>query len=102
MEKKANNSNLKIFFIKLISIVVSVIIVINLIFNLILAERLEKIDKILSISNTQNRAAIRDKIRNELQKGLEKDEILNKEDKIILLKVYKKIKKELSEIDQQK
>ena len=54
---------------------ISVVIVVNLIFNLILAERLEKIDKILSISNTQDRAAIKDKIRNELQKGLEKDEI---------------------------
>ena len=35
-------NNLKIFFIKLISITFSVIIIINIIYNLFLAERIEK------------------------------------------------------------
>ena len=45
MEQK-NNSELKTFFIKLISVTISIIIIINVIFNLVLAERLEKVDKI--------------------------------------------------------
>ena len=41
-----SQNNLKVFFIKLISISIAAFIVINLIFNVIFAERLEKIDKI--------------------------------------------------------
>ena len=40
------NRNLKTFFIKLFSIVIAIIITINILYNLILSERLEKIDKI--------------------------------------------------------
>mgnify|MGYP001044076374 FL=1 len=45
--KKSSQKILKIFFIKLISISIAIVILINLVFNLLLAERLEKIDKIL-------------------------------------------------------
>ena len=45
-ETKSQN-NLKGFFIKLISISIAILILINLIFNLFIAERLERIDKIL-------------------------------------------------------
>jgi hypothetical protein len=48
-EKKIQKSNIKVFLIKLVSISIAIVIVINLIFNLILGERLEKIDKILII-----------------------------------------------------
>ena len=44
--KSPEQKNLKIFFIKLISITLAVIITINLLFNLIFGERLEKIDKV--------------------------------------------------------
>ena len=63
-ENKINEKkNIKIFFIKLISISIVVVIVINLIFNLIFAERLEKIDKILLLNKSQYRNEIKDKIR---------------------------------------
>ena len=43
--------NLKSFFVKLVAISIAVIIiVINIIFNILLGERLEKIDKIMSLS----------------------------------------------------
>ena len=99
-ENKQNN--LKNFFIKLISITIAAIIIINVVFNVLFAERLNKIDKILSIFDVQERTVLKDKIRNELEKGLDKETIINEEDKAILLKVYKKIKKEFIDIDEEK
>tara|TARA_Y100001958_G_C20878772_1_gene309913 strand:- start:281 stop:574 length:294 start_codon:yes stop_codon:yes gene_type:complete len=93
------NKNLKIFFIKLISITISVIIIINVVFNLLLADKFEKIDNLLSLDKSKFRNDLRDKIRNEIRNGLEKDNILNQEDKILLFKLYKKIKKEFADIE---
>ena len=70
--KFKSQKTLKIFFIKLISILIAVVIAINLIFNLIFAERLEKIDKILLLNKSAFREEMRLKIRKELNKGLNK------------------------------
>ena len=59
-------NNLKLFFIKLISITISIIIILNVIFNLLLAERFEKIDNILSLDKSKFRSELRNKIRNEI------------------------------------
>ena len=91
--------NLRSFFIKLVAISIAVIIIINLIFNILLGERLEKIDKIMSLSDSTNRAEVKKKIRSELEKGLEKDYIFSQEDKILIYKIYKKIKKEFFELE---
>jgi|TARA_B110000263_G_C14962283_1_gene353168 predicted DNA-binding transcriptional regulator len=91
--------NLKSFFVKLVAISIAVIIIINLIFNILLGERLEKIDKIMSLSDSTNRAEVKKKIRSELEKGLEKDYIFSQEDKILIYKIYKKIKKEFFELE---
>ena len=91
--------NLRSFFIKLFAISIAVIIIINLIFNILLGERLEKIDKIMSLSDSTNRAEVKKKIRSELEKGLEKDYIFSQEDKILIYKIYKKIKKEFFELE---
>ena len=64
--------SLKSFFIKLISISIAVFIVINLIFNILFAERLEKIDKILLLNDNQFRHEIKEKIKNELTDSLNK------------------------------
>ena len=53
--------NLKSFFVKLVAISIAVIIIINLIFNILLGERLEKIDKIMSLSDSTNRAEVKKK-----------------------------------------
>ena len=46
-----NKNDLKRFFIKLIAITFSIIIIINITYNLIFAEKFENIDKILSLNN---------------------------------------------------
>ena len=96
MTDQENNKNMqqrsyKSFFVKLVSISIAIVIVINLLFNLIFSERLEKIDKIFSLD--------RHKIRSELSKGLNKENMIAEEDKIILYKLYLKIKKEFVDLD---
>jgi len=92
-------NNLKNFLIKLISISFAVIIIINVVFNLILGDRIEKIDEILSIFEMKERKKLKDEFMSELNKNLQKKNMIDKEDKIILFKVYKKIKKEFGELD---
>jgi|TARA_B100001964_G_scaffold6619_1_gene7249 hypothetical protein len=96
MTDQENNKDMKqrgykSFFVKLASISIAIVIVINLLFNLIFSERLEKIDKIFSLD--------RNKIRSELSKGLNKENMIVEEDKIILYKLYLKIKREFKDLD---
>ena len=79
-----------------------IIIIINLLFNLLFAERLEKIDKILLLNNNQFRYEIKEKIKNELTDSLNKENILYEEDKILLYKIYLKLKKEFEALDKNK
>ena len=97
-----SQNNYKSFFIKLASISLAIVIVINLLFNLIFAERLEKIDKALSLDKSKTRNEIKQKIRNELSKGLNKENMIAEEDKILLYKLYLKIKKEFESLDKSK
>ena len=97
-----SQKRLKSFFIKLISISIAVFIVINLIFNIIFSDRLEKIDKILLLNNNQFRYEIKEKIKNELTNSLNKENILYDEDKILLYKIYLKLKKEFEALDKSK
>ena len=99
MTDQENNKDMKqrgykSFFVKLASISIAIVIVINLLFNLIFSERLEKIDKIFSLD--------RNKIRSELSKGLNKENMIAEEDKILLYKIYLKIKKEFENLDKSK
>ena len=100
--KNNTQINLKIFFIKLISITIMIFILINLIFNLFLAERMENIDKILLLNKKEFRSEIREKIREELNSGLSKENLIYEEDKILLYKLYHKLKKEFQDIDKSK
>ena len=95
-------NNLKIFFIKLASITISIIVIINVIYNLILADKLEKINSLFELDKSKFRNDLRVKIRKEIQNGLEKENILNKEDKILIYNLYKKIQKEFEEIENNK
>ena len=92
-------SNLKIFFIKLLAITFSIIIIINVVFNLLLGDKVEKINNFLSLDKSKVRNDIKNKIRNEIKNGLNKDNILNQEDKVLLYKLYKKIQKEFADIE---
>ena len=84
-----NKNELKRFLIKLTAISVAVIIILNVTFNLIFADKL----KIFNIEN------IKDKIRIEMNKGLKKEKLINDEDKDLILKFYKKIQNELEDLE---
>ena len=99
--KKSSQKTLKIFFIKLISISIAILILINLVFNLLLAERLEKIDKILLLDK-KGLNEIKEKISEELKSNLDKDNLIYEEDKILLYKLYQKLIKEFQDIDKSK
>lgn len=90
---------MKQFFIKLISITFAIIIIIKVIFNLIIADHLVGIKRVLSLSDNEVRKDLGDKIRNEVKSSLKKDNIINNADKIILYQFYKKIRKEFEEIE---
>ena len=100
--KKIPQNDIKLFFIKLISISIAVFIIVNLIFNIIFAERLEKIDKILLLDKSQFRHEIKEKIISELTTNLNKENMLYEEDKILLYKIYLKLKKEFEDLDKSK
>ena len=99
MGKINETNNLKKFFIKLISITLAIIIAFNIIFNLIFADKLENLSQLLSLDKKENIDQVKDKLRSEIKKGLDKDYILNKEDKILLYKFYIKMKNEFKEIE---
>tara|TARA_B110000014_G_C19923589_1_gene477817 strand:+ start:87 stop:386 length:300 start_codon:yes stop_codon:yes gene_type:complete len=95
----AKQNNLKSFFIKLISITFAIILVINVVYNLFLADKMEALNKLISLDKSKFRTELRDKVRNEIRDGLEKEKILNEEDKILLYKLYIKIKNEFKDLD---
>ena len=94
MSQNNNKADLKRFFIKLVAITFSIIVIINITYNLIFAEKFETINKLLSLNNKENIEQIKDKIRFEIKKGLAKDKILSEEDKKLLSELYIKIKDE--------
>ena len=94
-----NKTDLKRFFIKLAAVTFAIIIIINVTYNLIFAEKLENINKLLSLNNKENIEQIKDKIRLEMKKGLLRDKIINDEDKILFYKFYLKIKNEFQKVE---
>lgn len=82
------NNEIKIFLIKALIIVVGTILIINTTYNLIFASKIEPFFEII------NKKTIEKKIRDEIAQALEKDKIFYDEDKILLKKLYLKIKKE--------
>ena len=99
MSSSNNQNDLKKFFIKLIAITFAIIVVINVTYNLIFAEKLENINKLLSLTDKENIELVKNKIRLEIEKGLRKDRIMNEEDKMLFYKLYLKIQNEFQEIE---
>ena len=100
MNQNNEKADLKKFFIKLIAVILGVIIVINISYNLIFAEKLETINKLFNLNDKENIELIKDKIRLEIKSGLDKDKILNEEDRMLLYKLYLKLKNEFKEIEE--
>ena len=96
MEKQ---NNLKSFFTKLVSITIAIILIINVVYNLFLADKMEALNKLISLDKSKFRSELRDKVRNEIRDGLEKENILNEEDKVLFYKLYIKIKNEFKHLD---
>ena len=96
--KNSSKEGLKFFFIKLIS--TSIVIV--FLFNFTFAERLEKIDKILLLNSNEFLNEIKQKIRKEINSGLNKENLISEKDKILLYKLYQKLEKEFQDIDKSK
>jgi len=99
MEKNNYKRNLKVFFIKLISIAAVTTVALHLLFNSIFSERLDRIDKILFLNKGQSHQDIKTKIREELRDGLKNENLLAEEDKILLYKLYLKLQKEFKELE---
>ena len=94
-----NKKDLKSFFIKLTALTFAIIVIINVTYNLIFAEKLENINKLLSLNNKENIELMKNKIRSEIEKSLLKDKIINEEDKVLLYKFYLKINNEFQEVE---
>ena len=99
MSESKNKSDIKRFIIKLIAITFAIIIIINVTFNLIFADKLENINQLLLLNKKENIDSVKDKIRSELREGLNKDSVINEEDRLLLYQFYLKIKKEFKEIE---
>jgi len=74
-------------------------LVIFLLYQLTIGYTISKFQqKISTITNKENLEMVKDKIRNEMKAGLEKDKILKDEDAILLREFFKKINLELKNI----
>ena len=101
MSESKNKSDIKRFIIKLIAITFAIIIILNVTFNLIFADKLENINQLLLLNKKENIDSVKEKIRSELREGLNKDSVINEEDRLLLYQFYLKIKKEFKEIENQ-
>ena len=95
-DKSSKNTNLKIFFIKLISISIAIVILINVFFNLLIQENF---GYLMSLKDLENRRELGSQVRENVQALLKKDKLLKEEDKILLYKLYQKLKSEFKDID---
>ena len=98
MNNDNNKADLKRFIIKLVMVTFSIIVIINVTYNLIFAEKFENINKLLQLDNKENIEKMKDKMRDEIREGLAKDKIFNEEDKKLLYQFYLKVKNEFKEI----
>ena len=100
MSENNNKTDLKSFLLKLAAIVFAIIILINVTYNLFFADKLENINKLFNAGEKQNIEFVKNKIRLEIKSALDKDKILNDEDKILLYRFYLKLKDEFNEVEE--
>ena len=100
MNSDNNKGDVKRFIIKLAMVTFSINVIINVTYNLIFAEKFENINKLLQLDNKENIEIMKDKMREEIRGGLDKDKIFNEEDKKLLYQFYLKVKNEFKEIQE--
>ena len=87
---------MRIFFYKFIIIIVGLFIF----YQLTIGYTIKKIQqKFYSINVKEQSEFIKDKLREEIKNTLKKDEILTKEDAILIKKFYLKILSEINRVD---
>jgi hypothetical protein len=87
---------MRIFFYKFIIIIVGLFIL----YQLTIGYTIKKIQqKFYSINVKEQSEFIKDKLREEIKSTLKKDEILTKEDAILIKKFYLKILSEINRVD---
>jgi hypothetical protein len=87
---------MRIFFYKFIIIIVGLFIL----YQLTIGYTIKKIQqKFYSINVKEQSEFIKDKLREEIKNTLKKDEILTKEDAILIKKFYLKILSEIDRVD---
>ena len=87
---------MRIFFYKFIIIIVGFFIL----YQLTIGYTIKKIQqKFYSINVKEQSEFIKDKLREEIKNTLKKDEILTKEDAILIKKFYLKILSEINRLD---
>ena len=85
---------MKIFVYKTIFVLVGIFIL----YQFTIGKKISFYERYLrNLKNDQGRELIRNKVRNELKKAIEKDQILNLEDRVILKKFITKIQNELNQ-----
>ena len=87
---------MRIFFYKFIIIIVGLFIL----YQLTIGYTIKKIQqKFYSINVKEKSEFLKDKLREEIKNTLKKDEILTKEDAILIKKFYLKILSEINRVD---
>ena len=89
--KNRSQINFKYFLIKLISVSFAIPIVVILLFNLIFAESLDMLNKVLNFDKRNTKSEFKQKLRKEISKVLGKENMINEKDKVLLYKFYLKI-----------
>ena len=89
-----SENNFKTFFIKLVAVTFSIIIIINVFYNIFLSDKLDVLNKLSSLDK-ETADLIKDKVRSELKSGLEKKQILSDEDAILIKRFIEKISSEI-------
>lgn len=85
-------NEIKIFLVKLVAIVFAIILIINSTYNLIFAEKIESLSRIINFKD--NRKEISNKFREEIRRALKKDKLFYEEDRELIKQLYQKIKNE--------
>ena len=92
MKKNQTKSDMKLFVYKTLF----VFILIYIFFKITIGYKIDEYEKKFSnFQSDQGRELIRSKIREEVKKSLEKENLFKKEDKILIKKLKEKIKEEL-------
>ena len=83
---------MKLFLYKALTICILFIVI----FQFSIGAIQRKITRSLAnIQNQENREIFKDKIRDEIERGIKKENLLNEKDKILLINLIKKLKNEL-------